>query len=443
MANIYVRSTDGSDADNGSTWALAKATIAGAAAIDAAGDTIYVSQSHAESVTATALAFAGTPSSPVRVVCGNDGATPPTALATTATITGGTSAWPIRGCLYAYGIAFKNTQGAGGGFTLADDSSSPQTYESCTFELTANDNRPLIGIGGNGSGGAQPRVEFKNSSLKFAHAAQGITVNAASLYVTGGSILSGSTALTGTLFQLSSERSGPSVHVDGFDLSNMGSAASIVNATGTAPSRFVIRNSKLPASWTGSLVSGTHRPGFRAEMYSCDNADTNYKILIADYAGSIIDETVIVRTGGASDGATTISWKMVSTANAKYPVTNLASPEIVVWNETTGSSITVTVEVVTDNVTLTDDECWIEVQYLGTSGYPRSLSASDAKADVLATAANQTTSSASWTTTGLTTPVKQKLAVTFTPQEKGFIQARVVLAKASATVYVDPLLTVS
>ena len=59
MATIYVRSTDGNNADNGSTWALAKATIAGAAAIDAAGDTVFVSDAHAESTAgAVTLTFA-------------------------------------------------------------------------------------------------------------------------------------------------------------------------------------------------------------------------------------------------------------------------------------------------------------------------------------------------------------------------------------------------
>ena len=37
MAVLYVRSTDGDDADNGSTWALAKATLAGAFAAAAEG----------------------------------------------------------------------------------------------------------------------------------------------------------------------------------------------------------------------------------------------------------------------------------------------------------------------------------------------------------------------------------------------------------------------
>jgi hypothetical protein len=61
----------------------------------------------------------------------------------------------------------------------------------------------------------------------------------------------------------------------------------------------------------------------------------------------------------------------------------------------------------------------------------------------LTTPAAQTASTATWTTTGLTTPNTQKLEVTFTPQKKGLVQARVVLAKASKTIYVDSKLTVA
>lgn len=207
--------------------------------------------------------------------------------------------------------------------------------------------------------------------------------------------------------------------------------------------RGMIRNGKLPASWTGALTTGTLLAGARYEMHNCDDGDTNYRLWVEDYAGSIKQETTIVSSGGASDGTTSLSWKMASSANAEYPLIVLDSPEIVQWNDTTGSAITVTVEIITDNVTLTDAECWLEVQYLGTSGYPLSTFISDAKADVLATAANQATSTETWTTTGLTTPTKQKLSVTFTPQEKGFLHAVVKLAKASTTVYVDPLLVVT
>ena len=153
-------------------------------------------------------------------------------------------------------------------------------------------------------------------------------------------------------------------------------------------------------------------------------------------------ETVIVRTGGASDGDTPISFEMVSSANTKF-FHPLETPEMGRRQNSIGSAITVTVEVVTDGVTLTDADAWLEVQYLGTSGFPQGSMVSDRAADVLATPANQTTSSETWTTTGLAAPVKQKLAVTFTPQEKGMILAKVMLARPSTTMYVDPVLTVS
>jgi ABC-type phosphate transport system substrate-binding protein len=127
----------------------------------------------------------------------------------------------------------------------------------------------------------------------------------------------------------------------------------------------------------------------------------------------------------------------------------LESPEIVKWNDTVGSAQTCTVEIVHDSQgsgtssAFTDAEVWLEIQYLGTSGVPLGSVLTDAKADVLATAADQASSAVTWTTTGLTTPLKQKVAVTFTAQEIGFIHAKVVLAKASAVCYVDPKLTVA
>jgi hypothetical protein len=162
-----------------------------------------------------------------------------------------------------------------------------------------------------------------------------------------------------------------------------------------------------------------------------------------DCWGSTKSETVKVRTGGASDGTTALSWNMTSVSGALF-VTPLASPQFSIWNDTTGSSKTVTVEILHDSVTaLTDADIWLEVEEMGTSGYPISTIQSDRAANILATPANQDASSATWTTTGLTNPNKQYLQVTFTPAKKGFFQARVILAKATKTVYIDPLMTVA
>jgi hypothetical protein len=183
-------------------------------------------------------------------------------------------------------------------------------------------------------------------------------------------------------------------------------------------------------------------------MHNCDSADTNYVLWIEDAFGSIKHDTGVYNDAGATNGTTRISWKMVSGADAEYPNQTLRSGEIVQWNEITGSTLTVTVEILRNDSTtaLKNDEIWLEVQYLGTSGVPLGSFATDCKADVLATAADQDTSTASWT--GLAAPPggsykKQKLSVTITPQEKGYIHAVVCLAKASTTVYVDPLLTVA
>jgi hypothetical protein len=134
---------------------------------------------------------------------------------------------------------------------------------------------------------------------------------------------------------------------------------------------------------------------------------------------------------------------MVTNANAEFPMLTLDMPELHQWNDTTGSAITATVEILHDSATaLTDKEVWLEVMYLGTSGYPLGSFATDT-VDVLATAANQASSSATWTTTGMANPNKQALSVTFTPQEKGYIVATVRLAKASKTVYVCPKIDIT
>jgi hypothetical protein len=178
-------------------------------------------------------------------------------------------------------------------------------------------------------------------------------------------------------------------------------------------------------------------------MDNCDSGDTNYRFQRTRYRGDVYSETTHVRTGGASDGTTPLAHKLVTGAATGF-WRPLSGPEIVQWNELTGSAKTVTVEILHDSATaLTNADVWLEVEYLGTSGVPKSSFASDRAASVVATPADQTSSAATWNTTGLSNPNTQKLEVTVTPQEKGWLRARVLLAKASYTIYADPLLTVS
>jgi len=286
-------------------------------------------------------------------------------------------------------------------------------------------------------------VELVNCSLQFSATAQKVTnTGGGVLTIRGGSILSDA-AITEFMETDNNARA----YIEGFDFSNAAAAMNITSATDSGII-VLVRNCKMPASWNESINSGLPSIGSVFELHNSDSADTNYRYERKVRDGTITGETTIVLTGGASDGTTPISWKMVSSADTEWKHQTLDSGEIVRWNETTASAITVTVEVIHSGVgsggsgDFTDKELWLEVQYLGTSGTPLSLFVSDAAASYIAAAADQDNSSATWTSEPAT-PVKQKLSVTFTPQEKGYIHAVVKLAAASKTVYVDPKLTVS
>ncbi|MHA2218507.1 MAG: hypothetical protein ACXACY_21485, partial [Candidatus Hodarchaeales archaeon] len=169
-------------------------------------------------------------------------------------------------------------------------------------------------------------------------------------------------------------------------------------------------------------------------MVNCDSADTNYRYHKQDFQGTITSENTIKIAN--------VSRKVVSTADVKDYKPVVSDP--IIYFNTNLTSQTVTVEVVNDGLTLTDAEIWLEIEYLGTSGFPLSLFSNDRVSDpVFGTPVNQTTSTAAWITTGLSSPVKQKLEVTFTPLEEGVVKCRVYMARASTTVYFDPKVTVS
>lgn len=441
-----------------STWANATMNLERALADDAAGDTIYVSQAHAESTAANVtLSIAGTNASPTRIICADDAADPPTTAATTGVMETGNGAYTITfsGVSYCYGMSFRcgvgNTANSSR-IDLGPTAGVVNTFEKCNFSVatTVNSVNAHMKVGFNGAANGTPYVRFRDCNVKFGHAAQTISVECADFRWHGGAIESGSAAIT-TLFhsQAGFPRVGD-VFVEGVDLSAGAAAMNLVNATNMATTRYTIRNCKLPASWTGAPTTGSFVvPGQRVSMYNCDNADTNYKLWIVDYAGSIRDETTLIRTGGASDGTTGLSWKVVSGSLANETTAPLQTDDIVIWNETTGASKTVSVELLHDSQgsgsssNLTNADIWLSVRYYGTAGVPLGSIVTARRASVLATAANHAASTETWTTTGLTTPLKQKLSVSFTPQEKGFFIARVHLAKPSATVYVDPKLTVA
>lgn len=447
MAHRYVRSADGDNADDGSTWALAKATAAGAAAIDASGDQINLASTHSESTAAAVtLSWAG---GPTKVLSVSDAAEPPTALAAGAVIaTTGANSITNDGTCYVNGITFQAGSSSNTASVIIGGAGTgvAQQYEGCKFIVNNSSTTSRVTIGSTVHVSGM-RMDWTGCTVKFGNASQLILTKACRWNWNGGGLESGTTSPT-VLLNIGSTGAtggkGVTALIENLDLSNGAAGMNIVGAV-QGDSTCLLRNIKLPASWSGTLQSGTLETGGRVVMKNGDSGDTNYRLWVADYYGSIRDDTGVNRSGGFSDGTTPLSWKMVSNASAGFPNATLVSPEIYVWNSSLGVGKTLEIEIVHDSATaLTDAEIWVSLEYLGTSGFPIGSQVTDRVSTVIATPANQTTSSVTWNGTGGFTNVnKQKLSVSFTAQEVGDVIARVHLAKASKTVYVCPKPTIS
>lgn len=321
-------------------------------------------------------------------------------------------------------------------------------FRDCVFALATT------GAGGVDLSDANEYL-WENCSVSFAAASHGIAFGVsfpATLVWRGGGVVAGSVA-TNLVYM---SYNGDAAYFSSLDLSALPAAATIFSAT---PNNCdgVIRDSKLPAGWSGSLHSGAVPFASRFSAYNCDAGDTNYNLIIADYAGTIEDSTAIYRTDGfklrdQSNAAIGYSLKLTTNASAheliaplktdplirNYPGTSAEQAAF-----TPGASKTVSVEIAhSAAAALTDAQIWMEVDYLGTDGSPLGVIARNRRISTLATAAAQPTSTEAWSGTAQT--YRQRLSVTINPQAPGVIEARVCLATGNGVVvYVDPMIEVS
>jgi hypothetical protein len=169
------------------------------------------------------------------------------------------------------------------------------------------------------------------------------------------------------------------------------------------------------------------------DVINCDSGGTNYRNERYRYEGTLTTETIIVRSGGASDGATPVSHKIVTSANSKWPQPFESFP-LAIWNDTVGSAVTATVYGIWGGGAVpNNDDIWIEAEYLGSSSSPQGSLVSSGKVNGLASGSAAASDASSWG--GSTTAFK--MSVTFTPQQKGLIYITVKAAKASSTFYID------
>jgi len=441
MAIYYVYS-GAAGSNNGSSWANAFTTLTAAFATEVAGDTLYVAHDHAESTaTAITLTSSGTSTNITKIICVNRaGSVPPVSAdrrTTGQVTTTGASSINLAGFAHYDGIIFNAGSAANAAnINLPSVAGQALRFDNCSLRLGNTSTASRLYIGTISQSVAGSWVELNNTTVSFGAVNHTIQINGVLKWRNTPSALLGT--IPTTLFS-PLNNAGGEVECIGVDFSAAASGKTIAGQLASVSGhKFRFIDCKLDPAVTKSAVPGA-RGAQEIDFIRSGSAGVNYTIHSQRMSGLLTEETTIVRTGGASDGTTALAWKIVTTADCMYSLP-FECPPIAIWNDTTGSSVTATVEGIWGGGAVpNDDDVWLEVEYLGDASSPLGSFVNDGKADLLATAAGQTSSSETWG--GSTT--KFKLAVTFTPQMKGWVYARVKCAKASSTFYVDPLVTLT
>lgn len=399
------------------------------------GNTFFVASEHAETrTTAMTLTSPGIFTNPCFVVCVAKTPIPPTAATTGATIntTGASNITFGAQALYAVGV----TISAGSVASTASIiyCSADQTYlsfKTCGLKLnnTSASSRHYLN---NNSFLAASRFYFDACTFTFgSNTGQQFLADQPlnDLVIRGGSVVVGANVPT-TLFN----GSATNVLLEGFDLSAIPSGKTLIGASINS-GHFEIKDCKLA---TGVTISAAPLITQFNYLIRADDTGTNYRHELRAYPGTQTVDTTIVRTGGATDGTTPISWKIITTANSKW-VLPFESYPISLWSDAVAGPVTVTIYgTTTGGGVPNDDAIWMEIECLGTSGNPLGVFTTTTKASVLvaSSAVNNSADASTWGGGGAGNGFK--IVGTFTPVLKGPITVYVKAALASTTYYIDP-----
>ena len=408
---------------SGTGWVQANGAIA---------DRIYASSTnHAETQTINFGVFWGNylnnNASLIEIISVSDATAPPTTLAAGASITIANFNLNLgwSGFAYTNGFSFIMANFGNCYFSTTNGNNDQfMQFENCTLNMqnaSSNSNANLADS------------EWRNCTFVFANASHFLQGNTYTL------LDNCSFFQTGTVptnpFNLGNQ-SGKLI-VRNSDISKVtGTLVSGGQGTQGGPGYAIFNNCKLGAA-VAIGGSYSHPQDAFISLHNCDSANTNYRYYFSSWWGNAQSETNVVRTGGASNGTTALSWNISSS-----PIVSVFSPfvseEIATWNNFSSGSHTATIYL-TSNTALDNSMFWAELEYAGTTGFPQGNLVSS-KVTLLASPTALTTDSSTW---GGSITNKYKIVLNFTPTGVGPVKVRLYCAKPSITVYVDPLVTLA
>jgi hypothetical protein len=436
--NVSGQSTYNWSAPAGTLWCITNASFADRTAV---GDRVFLSSDHAESGIGNQYAFnSGTTAWGVIEIISvsRAGSVPPVAADVTsgASITGSTGAPTFEAnCnLYWNGVSLINS--AGTNFYFNTNATKSHYLKNCALYLNSPGSSTLRYTSPNGT-----KLILDNTTLQFSDAGQtisGATRGLEIIWLNTPSALAGATFPT-SLFGTTSTSNYTCITCRGVDLSAV--TGTLVDTASTPSAKVLLDSCKISSGVTRYATPGTSTfPYEEIELVNCYDGTTEGLNERYQAAGSLTTERTIVLTNGAADDVGGYSLKMVSSSRSDFQCMPLESFWFDVENTSTGSSKTATVEIVS-SASLNNVDIISRLEYYGTSS-STVTSFADSLATPLTASAAVTTSTATWTSSP-STPVYQKLQITFTPHTAGRVRAQVRLGKASTTVYVNPQVTIT
>lgn len=438
MATYYVYSGATGSA-TGADWTNAFTTLAaGVAAVTSSGDVIKVHKGHAEAITVdTSYNFTANGN----IICvDKDSSDALAQMNGTTEYVGHTSSnrSVIFGGafkVYHYGMCYLVSGSASDNIVMCSGDGGHSELEKCHLKL-ANTNGSSGIFLGDVTDRREAHVKAVDCTFTFGASGQGLYTSN-SVEIVGGSVAGTAPA---TLFKSNTNLSGGmTVNVIGFDMSIV--TGTLVGDWAGATPRYSFIQSKL-GSGVVVMAAQTraNKSSASATIYDCAAGDQHYHFQYHDAFGSLTTDTGIYANDGITyDGTNRCSWKIVTTANCSY-YTPFVTPWLSQYNSAT-ASVTPSIEIAVSgsSTALNDDEVWAELAAKTTSGVPLGSIYRD-RCSITGTAAAQPTGigTSNWTGLGGTAwSGKVDSGSAFTPAEIGDISARIVVGKASTTLYAD------
>lgn len=434
MATYFV-GAGGSNTAPYDTEAKAATSLATIAAIWTSSDVVKVNSTFAESVAAPSYTFPTSVGLKLLSVTFNGSGTGGLAAGASITCsTNGNALNIVSGYAYVYGISFIGNNGSSTAnlvTIMSGTAVTSITFDNCTISAPGTSSSARITFGGASSNVV---MNFNLINCTLSNGANK-TINLRNGRFTADNLTLAGSALT-SVFQPASADT-QEIDIKNSNLTGV-TWTNLVVASGIQMNGYIrFTNCKLQSGFVLSTGAFPYPGSAPIELIDCHSGDTQYYYQQDSWYGTITTDNTVYYD--STNGTDSLSLKLVSSANVTF-FHPMVSPPITHFNSSL-SSINTTVECVSDGTTFTNAELWQETTAKNTSGSTLgTTNRSDRVADILATPANQESSSVSWTGTGgFGSEIKQKLVSgSFTPAEIGYITTQVFLAKPNATVYINP-----